>query len=68
MKREDRESARFAPPGKTAAGDTASVMKFYGLPGAFPAKVLAEAKKVAKLTPGNRLDLRKKYIFTCDPV
>ncbi|MBP5286176.1 MAG: VacB/RNase II family 3'-5' exoribonuclease [Kiritimatiellae bacterium] len=68
MKSEDREQARFAPPGKTAAGDTASVMKFYGLPDAFPAKVLAEAKKVAKLPPGNRLDLRKKYIFTCDPV
>ena len=44
-------------------------MKFYKLPKTFPQDVLEEAKHVVdKLKdPGRRLDLRKKFIFTCDP-
>ena len=57
----------FPPPGRTPREDTAAVMKFYKLPKAFPKAVLAEADRVAKLPPGKRLDLRKKFIFTCDP-
>ena len=45
-------------------------MKFYRLPKAFPAVVRAEAGNVARLAtePGEREDLRRKFIFTCDPV
>ena len=60
----------FPPPGRTPREDTAAVMKFYKLPKAFPPEVLAEAKRVGErlAKPGKRLDLRKKFIFTCDPV
>ena len=60
--------------------DTLSVMKQYELPEAFPPKVIAEAERVGVIpeTPakisrrtkgvaGDRLDLRRKFIFTCDP-
>ena len=62
----------FPPPGKTPREDTAAVMRFYKLPKAFPREVLEEARRVRN--PGResegakRLDLRKKFIFTCDPV
>ena len=57
---------------KTVQDDTAAVMKEYGLPRAFPAAVMAEARRV---TAGGvsasdlkgRLDLRRKFVFTCDP-
>ena len=61
----------FPPPGKTPREDTAAVMKFYKLPKAFPREVLEEASRVSRLSSdssGSRLDLRKKFIFTCDPV
>ena len=62
----------FPPPGKTPREDTAAVMKFYKLPKAFPREVLEEASMVRDLTreteDARRLDLRKKFIFTCDPV
>ena len=63
----------FPPPGKTPREDTAAVMKFYKLPKAFPPEVLREARQVSTSQPLNpstsqRLDLRKKFIFTCDPV
>lgn len=61
----------FPPPGKTPREDTAAVMKFYKLPKAFPREVLEEAAKVSGLpddSSGSRIDLRKKFIFTCDPV
>ena len=64
---------RFPPPGKTAAEDTAAVMKFYKLPFSFPQAVLDEARSLSapgtkQQAPGtDRLDLRKKFIFTCDP-
>lgn len=59
----------FPPPGKTPREDTQAVMKFYKLPHSFPQEVLDEAMNVSKRLekPGKRLDLRKKYIFTCDP-
>lgn len=47
-------------------------MKFYKLPNRFPTAVLAEAHEVGRLADGSngpkRLDLRKRFIFTCDPV
>ena len=61
----------FPPPGKTPREDTLAVMKFFKLPRSFPSEVLAEAAKVSGLSKnsvGRRLDLRKKFIFTCDPV
>ena len=64
----------FPPPGKTPKEDTAAVMKFYKLPKAFPPAVLAEAKRIssrplsdAEIKRSGRLDLRRKFIFTCDP-
>ena len=64
-----RKETSFPPPGKTPREDTAAVMKFYDLPKAFPPKVLAEARKIpVKVDATGRLDLRKKFIFTCDPV
>ena len=59
----------FPPPGKTPREDTAAVMKFYKLPDAFPSQVRREAVMVSEALrkPGDRLDLRKKFIFTCDP-
>ena len=70
MMSRDFNEVMFPPPGRTPREDTAAVMKFYKLPKAFPPEVLAEAKRVAERldTPGERLDLRKKFIFTCDPV
>ena len=74
MKRSEENEVRFPKPGKTPREDTAAVMKFYKLPKAFPPAVLAEAKKVARelvaldVKKSGRLDLRKKFIFTCDPV
>jgi len=62
---------RFPPPGKTPAEDTAAVMKFYKLPASFPREVLDEARALSdvRVLPrgGERLDLRRKFIFTCDP-
>ena len=50
-------------------------MRFYKLPRSFPREVLEEASEVSDprfLSPdsssSDRLDLRKKFIFTCDPV
>ena len=60
----------FPPPGKTPREDTAAVMKFYKLPRSFPPEVLREAQNIGKREQGtgNRLDLRKKFVLTCDPV
>ena len=73
MKTFEENDVRFPAPGKTPREDTAAVMKFYGLPTGFPPAVLAEAKKAAheldRIDPkkDGRLDLRKTFIFTCDP-
>lgn len=55
--------------GKTAAGDTQAVIKFYRLKERFPSAVLREARAISsgRIDVASRLDLRKKYIFTCDP-
>ena len=71
--RTDPHDTPFPQPGKTPREDTAAVMKFYGLPKSYPAAALAEAKKVARALSSpdsikGRLDLRRKFIFTCDPV
>ena len=61
----------FPPPGETPREDTAAVMRFYDLPKGFSKGVLADARKAAKTLAADiegRLDLRKKFIFTCDPV
>lgn len=75
MKRQPKDDFRpqFPPPGKTAREDTASVMKFFKLPAAFPKPVLEEARRVAREIPewtraSGRRDLRKLFVFTCDPV
>ena len=56
-------------PADNPSLDTISILKQYDLPEAFPPSVLTAAEEVsARLAnPGKRLDLRKKYIFTCDP-
>ena len=74
----DYNEILFPPPGKTAKDDTDAVMKFYKLPKAFPPAVLKETRELARGGGGafsskgemvlKRLDLRKKFIFTCDPV
>ena len=73
VKIEDAKDRGYAPPGRTPREDTASVMKFYKLPHSFPKDVTEE---VGRLQFGvcscsdreeKRLDLRKKFIFTCDP-
>ena len=60
----------FAPQGRTPQEDTKSVMRFYDLPLTFPKDVLLEAQSVGAHfdSLAKRLDLRKKFIFTCDPV
>ena len=61
--------SRFPPPGRTPREDTAAVMKFYRLPKAFPPAALEEARRIARgaIPAKGRLDLRKKFVFTCDP-
>lgn len=61
--------SRFPPPGRTPREDTAAVMKFYRLPKAFPPAALDEARRIARgaIPAKGRLDLRKKFVFTCDP-
>ncbi len=72
-----RDDERYTPPpGKTPKEDTASVMDFYGLRAGFPKFVRDEAKLLARtpddveeeIASGDRIDLRRKFIFTCDPV
>ena len=64
----------FPAPGKTPREDTAAVMKFYKLPKCFPPSVMAEARRIpsvvdaeAELRRGGRRDLRREFVFTCDP-
>ena len=72
-KRGAHEERRCAPPGKTPREDTASVMRFYGIKDAFPKGVRAETAAIASGKKAladelPRKDLRKKFVFTCDPV
>jgi ribonuclease R len=67
---EDQEREAFAPPGRTPKEDVSSVMKFYKLPKAFPPQVLEEALEAERAglsDAGKRMDLRRRFIFTCDP-
>ena len=72
------ENPRLAPegivtdvigPADNPSLDTRSVMEQYELPAAFPKQVRTAAERAsARLDePGKRLDLRRKFIFTCDP-
>ena len=57
--------------GFMALDDVKVVMKQYNLPERFPKDALREAKRIGEAGPvffDRRLDLRKKFIFTCDPV
>jgi len=56
-------------PADNPSLDTRSVMEQYELPSAFPRQVRAAAERAsARLDElGKRLDLRRKFIFTCDP-
>ena len=70
----DFDKPQFPPPGKSPKEDFAAVMKFYRLPRSFPPAVLAEARKIssrplseADVKRSGRLDLRRKFVFTCDP-
>jgi ribonuclease R len=67
---ERREKIPLAK-GRTAKDDVKAVMAQYGLPESFPRQVLKEARAVdeagiAEAAKG-RLDLRRKFVFTCDP-
>ena len=65
------EKACFPEPGRTPREDTAAVMRFYKLPSRFPKAVLAEADEIGRepvASAAGRLDLRRRFIFTCDPV
>ena len=56
--------------GFTALDDTKAVMRQYNLPERFPKDALREAKRIGEAGAvffDKRLDLRKKFIFTCDP-
>ena len=56
--------------GFTALDDTKAVMRQYNLPERFPKDALREAKRIGEIGAvsfDKRLDLRKKFIFTCDP-
>ena len=64
------EAPQFPEPGKTPREDTSAVMRFYKLPKGFPKGALAEAKRIDAGPPPSaegRLDLRRRFIFTCDP-
>ena len=49
--------------------DTVAILRQYELPEDFPREVVAEAERVAALLhePGERLDLRDRFILTIDP-
>ena len=77
MKKKSDESAEVHKEklplvkGYTALDDVKAVMKQYNLPERFPKDALREAKRIGEAGAvffDKRLDLRKKFIFTCDPV
>jgi ribonuclease R len=57
-------------PADDPSADTLSVIKHYGLPESFAAAVTQEAEAVSAFVeePGEREDLREKFVFTIDPV
>ena len=56
-------------PADNPSLDTLAIMRQYNLPESFPADVMRDAgASASRLTqPGQRLDLRGKFIFTVDP-
>ena len=72
MSFQETNQPMFPPPGKTPREDTAAEMKFNKLPKSFPREAMDEAKRIEDAGAGapaaGRLDLRKKFVFTCDPV
>ncbi len=70
-KTEERKEKLPLTRGETAADDVKAVMRQYGLPDRFPKDVQREAKRISAAGAvffDRRLDLRKRFIFTCDPV
>ena len=68
---EERKEKLPLVKGFTALDDVKAVMKQYNLPERFTKDALREAKRIGAAGPvffDKRLDLRKKFIFTCDPV
>ena len=64
------EGPQFPQPGTTPREDTSAVMRFYKLPRSFPKGAMAEARRIDGGPPPSaegRLDLRRKFVFTCDP-
>lgn len=69
-KGEERKEKLPLVKGTEAIGDVDAVIAQYGLPEKFPGEVRREARRISAAGPvffDKRLDLRKKYIFTCDP-
>ena len=64
------EKTFFPEPTDRPAEDIETVISYYRLPREFPEEVLTEAAELknCRVQKGDRLDLRKTYIFTCDPV
>jgi len=57
-------------PSRKASLDTIAIMRQYGFDDGFPADVEADAARAEERmkNPGERMDLRKRFIFTIDPV
>ena len=71
QKTEERREKLPLVKGFTAADDVKAVMKQYNLPERFPKDAVREAKRIGDAGAvffDKRLDLRRKFIFTCDPV
>ena len=68
-KEKEKTEKRGLFPGARPKDDAAAVMKAFGLPEDFPRPVKKEAARARERLscPGKRLDLRRKFIFTCDP-
>ncbi len=67
---EERKEKLPLVKGVTALDDVKAVMRQYNLPDHFPKDAIREAKRIGEIGTAffdKRLDLRKKFIFTCDP-
>lgn len=67
---EDKKGKLPFVKGRTAIDDIDAVIAQYDLPGKFPRDVQRESRRIAAAGAvffDKRLDLRRKYIFTCDP-
>ena len=71
VKAEEKREKLPLVKGYTARDDVKAVMKQYNLPERFPKAVQQEANRIGRIGTAffdKRLDLRKRFIFTCDPV